>query len=547
MIGHAVLRTALAATQRRNYRRLIEASKTPRDVQASLLRRILAANASTDFGKRHGFSQIRDADSYRSAVPIQTYEDLRPFIERQELTGERCLTDERPVYYHRTSGTVGAAKNIPVTATGLKRIGRHQLISAYAQSRGSAIFGGKVFGVTGQAIEGKMAGGTPYGSASGLLYQKQSRFVRRRYVLPPELSDIEDYEARYLAMAIYGLAEPAVSCIASANPSTFVRLLSVIHQHSDLILGSVAAGRLPDTIALPTAFEGAFRPDPGRATLLTERLNAAGRLTYGDIWPDLKGIVTWTGGSCGVPLRNLWGLLPAGARTIELGYLASEVRGTVNVDVRQNICLPMLSDTFFEFANRHGWESGTADLQGLEELEEGREYYVFVTTEDGLYRYDMNDIVRVTGRLHRTPALEFVQKGKGVTNITGEKLHEAQVLEAVAGMLEDRGMRSDFFIMLADPEAGRYTLFLEATSPSRETNLADDLDSRLRTLNVEYDSKRGSGRLTPLEIRCLRSGTGDRYRSSCVAKGQRDTQFKYLHLQYSHECTFDLDQHVAPG
>ena len=547
IMGHAALKVALGVTQSRHYRRLIEGAKTPREVQAALLRRILATNAETDFGTRHGFSRIHTVDAYRRAVPIQTYEELRPFIERQELTGEPCLTREPPVYYHRTSGTVGAPKNVPVTATGFKHIKRHQHLSAYAQSRGSALFKGMVFGIGGQAIEGKMAGGTPFGSASGLLYQTQSRFVRSRYVLPPELSDIEDYEARYLAMAIHGLSDPAVTCLASANPSTFLRLLSVINQNPDVILASVASGRLPD-VGLPhAAFANRLRPRPIRAARLADRLNATARLTYADIWPDLRGVLTWTGGSCGVPLRRLSGLLPAGVTIIEAGYLASEVRGTVNVDVRRNLCLPTLFHTFFEFADRQDWESGAAELQGLHELEEGREYYVFVTTEDGLYRYDMNDVVRVSGKLHETPALEFVQKGKGITNVTGEKLHEAQVLDAVLGALDTRNVSSEFFIMLADREAAGYTLFVEARAPRGDTDFAHDLDGRLRALNLEYDAKRASGRLAPLNVRWLRNGTGTRYRSSCVARGQRDAQFKYLHLQYAHECPFDFDGFVEPG
>ena len=72
----------------------------------------------------------------------------------------------------------------------------------------------------------------------------------------------------------------------------------------------------------------------------------------------------------------------------------------------------------FEFVEREKHESGGGDFLDLHELEDGREYYVFVTTGEGLYRYDMNDIVRVNGRFFATPALEFVQKGKGVTNIT---------------------------------------------------------------------------------------------------------------------------------
>lgn len=546
-LGQAILRSVLFATQRRHHRLLLERSKAPQTAQGEILKSILAVNAGTDFGRRHGFSQIKDIGDYRAAVPAQTYEDLRPLIERQELTGEKCLTFEQPVFYHRTSGTVGEPKNIPVTTSGLERIRQHQRLSAYAQSKGSGIFHGKMFGITGQAIEGAMPGGTPFGSASGLIYESHSRFLRSRYVLPAALSSIADYEARYLAMAVYGLAEASVSCIATANPSTLVKLLSVINQNPDEILGALAAGRLPDRVPADWNVGREFVSSASRVRHLAGKLESAGRLTYKDIWPNLRGVVTWTGGSCKVPLRNLTGSLPADCKIIELGYLASEVRGTINIDGRRNACLPTFLDTFFEFVDRRAWEAGDVAFQSLHELEVGREYYVFVTTADGLYRYDMNDVMRVADKVNQTPVLDFVQKGKGITNITGEKLHEAQVLEAVMTVLAERRIDPDFFIMLADQETAAYTLFLEAEPLNPGPDFSEEFDRCLRSANIEYDSKRASGRLAPVTIRWLRTGTGDRYRASSVAKGQRDAQFKYLHLQYAHECAFDFDAFSEPG
>ena len=529
-------RAALGIGHDGNLRRLLEAAKHPRDAQVALLRTILARNAATGYGERYGFSRLKDVQSYRRNVPIQSYEGIRELIERQELTGEKCLTAERPVYYNRTSGTLGAPKNIPVTRNGLARLRRHQGTSAYSQSLGTANFEGKILAIGGQAIEGHMAGGTPFGSASGLLYRNQPGFIRRKFALPPELSDIDDYDARYLAMAVHGLAEESVSCMVSANPSTFLRLLATIEDHAGTIVDSIASGRLPGEL-------GRFpiKARPRRAAALALRFDRTGRPSFADLWPNLRGVVCWTGGSCAVPLQALRERLPPKANIVEFGYLASEARGTVNVDSARNTCLPALLDTYFEFADRDDWEAGSADYRCLHELEPGGEYYVFVTTSDGLYRYDMNDIVRVNGTVHATPTLEFVQKGKGSTNITGEKLSEAQVLTAVTAVLGERAIRPRFFVMLADPGASGYTLFVEADSPEDRTSVGDEVDRRLRTLNVEYDAKRKSGRLVPLNVRWLRAGAGDAYRMNRVAAGQRDAQFKYLYLQYADECAFDFD------
>ena len=120
-VAHLAVKAGLAVMHGRSLSRLIRATKAPAEAQAEVLEGILATNAQTTFGERHGFAALRNPADYRKAVPVQSYEDLRADIETQELTGERRLTAEAPVYYNRTSGTVAAPKNIPVTESGLKR------------------------------------------------------------------------------------------------------------------------------------------------------------------------------------------------------------------------------------------------------------------------------------------------------------------------------------------------------------------------------------------------------------------------------------------
>ena len=546
---HRALRSAIGLSQHRRYRHLLQSATDPRSAQSDVLRTVLAKNEATEFGAAHQFDTIRGQDEYRRAVPVQSYEDLRPLIECQELTGRPCLTIERPVYFNRTSGTVARPKHIPLTAGGLRRIRGFQRLSAYNQSRKSDVFRGRVFGITGAAVEGRMDGGTPYGSASGLLYENQSRFVKSRYVLPNWVSKIEDYDTRYLVMATLGVAERDVSGVATANPSTLVRLLATINDNVDTILRAVATGVLPDQEIL--ASSQGVRPkvlcaNPRRARSLTRLAERSGSLSYADIWPDLAGLATWTAGSCGVPLHSLRDSLPVQTKVIELGYVSSEFHSTLNVDIERNVCLPTLNDGVFEFVERRKREQGKADFLGLHEIQDDEEYYIFITTPEGLYRYDMNDIVRVTGRVANTPTLTFVQKGQGVTSITGEKLHENQALDAVAALLKDHNIRSHFFVMLADQSEASYTLFIEMLDCESDhgEELALELDARLRTLNIEYGSKRDSGRLAPTRIRILREGSADAYRRDRVAHGQRDAQFKFLHLQYAHECRFDFDAHT---
>jgi len=70
--------------------------------------------------------------------------------------------------------------------------------------------------------------------------------------------------------------------------------------------------------------------------------------------------------------------------------------------------------------------------------------------------------------------------------------------------------------------------------------MASLLDARLAEINIEFKAKRESGRLQPTRILPLRPGAGDAFRQHCVSRGQRETQFKLLRLQYVHDCTFDF-------
>jgi hypothetical protein len=134
-----------------------------------------------------------------------------------------------------------------------------------------------------------------------------------------------------------------------------------------------------------------------------------------------------------------------------------------------------------------------------------------------------------------------VRKGRGVTSITGEKVTEAQVNIALQDLGRRFALGVGFHLVLADEEQAVYRALIEAEGAALPDEFGRALDDGLRQLNIEYASKRGSGRLKPLETVPLRRGAGNAYRRWCVARGQRDAQFKALTLQYRRECAFDFD------
>ncbi len=258
-------------------------------------------------------------------------------------------------------------------------------------------------------------------------------------------------------------------------------------------------------------------------------------------------ITTWTGGSCGIALNTLKKALPPATTVLELGYIATEFRGSITLPGCNGGGMPTLLHTFFEFVQRDRWDRGERDTVLLDELIPGEQYYIIVTTANGLYRYFMNDIVRVDGFFKRTPLIRFVRKGKGVTNITGEKLCENQVIEALDRAQKDTGVSMVFFMALADAKAARYQLFFEPDNAARFSleALTSRIDAALRALNIEYDQKRASARLGRIEVLQLRAGTHEAHKRFCLSHGQREGQFKPVVLQDKDDLRFPINDYLA--
>jgi hypothetical protein len=514
LFANAAFAVAMATLGRRAHDRLLAKAQDPEAAQIAALRSILAANAATEQGKRLDVGAIADADAYRRAVPIHEYEDLREQVTRQIDTGDAILSPETPIMYARSSGTTGAAKYIPVTPSALVQMRQSQRAMAYAQHKALRAFRGKVVGLGGASSEEILARGMPAGATTGLIYQTMPRFMRAKYVVPPEVFAIENYDEKYLAIARLAASEPNVSAIGTANPSTVLRLMDVIRSN------------LADISQHAT---------PARGRVLRALAARAADLTLADVWPRLRTVITWLGGGCAIAAAAVREQLPQGAVMVDAGYVASEVRGTIVVDIKNNLALPLLGDVFFEFVPAAQWEAGQRKTMLLHELDAGADYHVIITTVAGLLRYHMNDVVRVSGRIGRTPTLQFVRKGRGVTNITGEKLSEDQIHLAMA-LLPTRPL---FYIVLADAHRSVYRAYIEVQGVSAD--IAASLDANLCRSNLEYEAKRMSGRLAPFEVSLLDAGAAKAYHRHIVEKkNQREAQAKVLALQTTEECDFDF-------
>ena len=544
-VDHHALRLWMQTVKHLQFQPFRDSLADPQKTQQATLRSILSRNQDTAFGKHHDLRSIRSEREFRSRIPIHSYEDLRPYIERQIASDAPELNPTKPLMYAQTSGTTGKPKYIPLCRETLRAFRHTQRLSSYLQQAAApGLFAGKLLALVSPMIEGHLDNGTPFGSMSGVVRHSLPSIIRSKSLLPQTALDALDYEDRYRLISAIAISAPDITCFASANPSTFLRLSDIIGSHFDQLLEFLETGR-PESLGVkqcPAALKALCQPTASRLAALKQLAKKGSAVTFADLWPDLRGVVTWTSGNCSLLLPKLSKQLAPTTRIIEMGYLASEFWGTIAVDA--NLGVPTIGDNFFEFIEPDAWEAGSRETTLLADLQPNTRYYIITTTPNGLYRYFINDLVEVSGRYQNTPTIAFVQKGKGVTTLTGEKLYEGQVIEAVQQSSARLHVELDSFIMLAHRDRFAYTLYLEAATAPDLAAYEITFNDALSAINLEYAAKLKSGRLQPTSIKRLKPGTFDAYKRAAISSGQREGQFKTIKLQYSDELAFNFEEHL---
>ena len=532
---------------RRAASRFEASTKNPRAAQQDKLLQMMRRNKDTDYGRRYGFGSIRSLDDYRRQVPPVSYDDIDGEIKKILAGKEKVLTAEKPLMFAQTSGTTGEAKYIPVTATcrGRDHADTMRTWLYHAISKHPGMFRGQVISMVSPAVEGYTEAGIPYGSASGHIYKNMPRPVQSTYAIPYSVFLIQDYDAKYYTIMRFSLAAN-VTFVGTANPSSILKMCEYASEHADDLIQDLAKGTLRQDLDIDpeirSTVEACLKADPGRARLL-ERARGirSGKLLPADYWPNLALLGCWKGGTVGTTVKKLSGWFdPDGRRMVPVrdwGYLSSEARGSIPLSDHGSAGALTVNANFFEFVpvdslEDHPHETDRWQLLGVEDLEIGGEYYVFLTTTGGLYRYDINDVIEVVGNYNSTPTIVFKRKGRGMSSITGEKLSVNQVIVAMESSSRKIGVSIDHFKVEPDVENARYIFKVEASKleTTQRHALLREIEAGLVRLNIEYEAKRKSGRLNDPVLQVMKQGWYERQKKALVASGKRLFQAKTVLL-----------------
>ena len=490
---------------------------------------ILAQTTDTEFGREFGLRWVRDMTDWRKAVPIQQYEDIRPYVDRAMAGRDAVLTVDRPYAFLRTSGSSGTPKYIPTTRHWRDRY------------RGSALYA--QWGLYFEAMRrvgthppdvldlswerSDVAGPRPDYSISS-----RPAAVSARDWLPPWYGESwflaepgEDWRSG-LYRKLRLMASRNVRAIVALNPSKIISLAETLAGAGELLIRDLIDGTL----------DGRRRPDVFADREVADRLRAAqrrGPLRLRDLWPDLAVVVSWNSASAALYENWLESVLPGVPR---LPFSATGTEGIVTIPVDDHPSAGPLAvnQGVFEFVPNDEADSVAPDAATLDftELEVGGEYRLVMSQANGLLRYDIGDVYTVSGRYGATPRLEFSGRAGFRSSFTGEKLTEVQVHQAVSDAFPRQHGIPPLFTFV--PEWGappRYRVVLQGPIPFDSGRFAQDVDDALRRINIEYGEKRRSERLGAVRAVVVEPDAFSRIEEHRRANGASSAQIKHHWLQ----------------
>lgn len=441
--------------------------KYPNEVQEELLMNLLRASEQTIIGKEYDFHSVKSYETFQQRIPISTYEDLEPMIERTRK-GEQNVFWHTPIkWFAKSSGTTNAkSKFIPVSAEALEDChykGSKDLLSLYLNNNDdSQLFIGKSLRLGGsrQIYEDN---NSFFGDLSAILIENMPMWAEFSSTPSSKTSLMSEWEAKIPAIISEALRENVTSF--AGVPSWMLVLLNRVLEET------------------------------GKENLL-------------EVWPDLE--VYFHGGVSFDPYREQYKkILPKhNFRYYEI-YNASEGFFAIqDLNGSSDLLLMLDYGIFYEFIPMDVFGTPQQYAVRLAEVELYKNYAIVITTNSGLWRYMIGDTVRFTSL---SPyRIRVSGRTKHHINVFGEELMVENTDQAIAKTANAFGVEiTDYTVapvFMDGKEKGAHEWMIEFKNPPDDVKgFAKLLDDTLQTLNSDYEAKRYNNMtLNPLILNVAR-------------------------------------------
>ena len=443
----------------------------PADVQRELLFALVNKSKNTEWGVKYGYKDITTIAQFQEQVPISSYEELYPYIERLMKGESNILWPTKIEWFSKSSGTTNdRSKFIPVSPEALEdchyKAGKDMLSLYVNNFPAKAPFAGKSLVLGGTHQINHLNPKTSYGDVSGVIMENLPWWAQLMRTPSLKIALLDTWEFKIEKMAEETIKQNVTS-LAGVPTWTLVLLQRILEQ-------------------------------TGKKNLL-------------EIWPNLELFVH--GAVSFDPYRALFKeLIPTDQMNYQEVYNASEGFFAIQDDPTRNDLLLMLDyGIFYEFIPMEEWNNEHPTTYTIGEVELNKNYAVVISTNAGLWRYKIGDTVRFTSK--EPYRIKITGRTKHFINAFGEEVVIENAEDALTfATKHTNALISNYTaapIYFSQNNNGGHEWLIEFDTPPSDFNkFCELLDQRLREINSDYDAKRYQDiALSKPKVHLLEKGT----------------------------------------
>jgi hypothetical protein len=448
----SLLSPAISSLARMRLWRIEGWKNNPEEAQREVLQDLVTSAQYTEFGRKYSFHELFNIRSFKAAIPVHEYDDIKPYIERM-MNGEQNLLWNTPVYWFaKSSGTTSdKSKFIPVSDESLEdchyKASKDVLSLYYQYNPDSILLTGKGLVIGGSHAINPMNNEAQYGDLSAVLLQNSPFWGH--WLRTPDLS-----------IALMDEWENKIEKLAA----------STIRENVTSVSG------------VPT----------WTLVLFKRILEITGKKTIAEVWPSLE--LFMYGGVSFTPYKEQFEkLIGKNINYLEM-YNASE--GFFAAQERpgdDGMLLFVDHGIFMEFMPVGEYGKKFPETIGLGEVEIGKNYALVISTNGGLWRYILGDTVQFTS----THPFRVKVSGrlKHYINAFGEEVIVDNSDKAIAIACNRTGaVVNDYTaapVYFSDSSNGAHEWLIEfEKEPQSLDTFTRELDSALKSINSDYEAKR---------------------------------------------------------
>ncbi len=524
-------------------------TKHPLKAQKNVLKKIVRRNKNCEFGKKIGLKDVHSIEDYQRIVPISTYADYEPYVDRMMENGEkRLMFNGINVRYASSSGSVGKPKMLPKGINDLWKMqcigfsvsistGYHHLKKHGIRLRNQV--GPLALNLAGhKTADGKMSNGAaqiPIRMLKPLLPFFCTSPLELLFPGPDDKFDTSYFHLRFC------LGNRKVSYLGSIVVTLLTQMFDYLEENWEMLCDDIEKGIINPNVECPERFRKKynkkFKPDPERAAELRREFEKG----FDDpiaprIWPNLQWAYGMMGSNLSVYVERLRKNVGPNVPIHNMGYAAAEgyFATPLELDVDDYVLTPYT--VFFEFLPIDDLEEKADDTVRpllINELEVGKNYELIVSNFSGLYRYKMEDVVQVTRMYNNTPWVKLLFRQNLSMNVANEKTTTDMIDAAVERIAAENDIEFQGFSFYPDfsTKPPRYVMLAEIKKGEKteelRQNLIKTLDANLEEINEKYYKYRELwGMLGVPEVLFLADGTYNDYSKYLSDKGVVLNQIK---------------------